>query len=117
MIGKSMAWGAPMAHTIEPGRAMPIAVWSDWPVPTHSRAASTPTPFVISLTDSTAARRARRGCQSNRRPRQLLALWVPAEGDDPRGSQAAGCDHRTETDCAVSDDVWGKPCDVGFGHK
>ena len=36
--------------------------------------------------------------------RQLLALGIPAEGDDPVGAEAAGGDHRAKTDRAVSDD-------------
>jgi len=52
LIGTSTSCGAPIAPTIEPGRAMANAVAIDWFVPTHSSAASTPTPSVIAMTAS-----------------------------------------------------------------
>src|SRR4051794_31795047 len=41
--------------TVEPGRAIVNAVVIDWPVPTHSSAASTPIPPVSERTASTAS--------------------------------------------------------------
>ena len=54
-IGTTLSCGTPIAPTMEPTRAMLNAVVMDWPVPTHSRAASTPTPSVISRTFSVAS--------------------------------------------------------------
>src|SRR5437764_935847 len=54
-IDASTPWGTPTIPTTEPGLAMANAVATDCPVPTHSRAASTPTPFVSSLRASIAA--------------------------------------------------------------
>src|SRR5919112_799857 len=49
--GSSTPCGTPTKPTIEPARAMSIAVRIDCPVPTHSSAASTPTPPVIAVAD------------------------------------------------------------------
>src|SRR5438093_2555767 len=49
------AVGNPDDPTVAPGRATVNAVANDWAVPTHSRAASTPTPSVSSRTASVAA--------------------------------------------------------------
>jgi hypothetical protein len=48
--GTAKPCGTPTAPTIDPTRAIPKAMAIDWPVPTHSRAASTPIPPVVSMT-------------------------------------------------------------------
>src|SRR5438477_8651716 len=104
MIGTSMSWGTPTTPTTEPGRAIAIAVPSDWPVPTHSRAASTPTPSVSSRTAWVASSPPLgEDVGGTERARQGLAGRVPAEGDDPGRAEAPGGDDRAQAHGAVPD--------------
>lgn len=49
------SWGTPTRPTAPPGRAMPIAVFTAWPWPTHSSTECAPKPPVSSRTRSTAS--------------------------------------------------------------
>src|SRR6266511_2708274 len=94
-----------MAPTTDPGRAIAIAVPSDWPVPTHSRAASTPTPSVSSRTALVASspRSARMSVAPNERARACRAGL--AEGDDAIGAEPPRCKDRAESHGPIPHDA------------
>ena len=99
------------APTIEPGRAIANAVAIDWPVPTHSSAASTPIPSVISMTAwlASSPRSARMSVAPNSRAsawragfrlRAMIRLRAqPGGGKNSAESDRAVADH--------SDDIAG----------
>jgi len=98
--GSSTPWGTPTKPTVEPARAIANEVEIAWSVPTHSSAASMPTPSVFSSTASIAA--LGEDVWGAERASELLARRVAAERDEPRRTQARGCDDGRQSHGAVA---------------
>lgn len=103
-IGTSTPCGAPTAPTIPPERVIAKAVVIDSPVPTHSSAASTPSPSVSASTASTAASPLRHDVRRAEFLGDGLAGGVARQGDDPRGAEALRREDRGQTHGAIADD-------------
>src|SRR3989442_14955204 len=89
-IDASTPWGTPTIPTIDPGLVTANDVATDCPVPTHSSAASTPTPLVSSHgLDRRISTLGDDVCRAEG-PGQLLSGWISAQRDDARGPEALG---------------------------